>query len=304
MLTRKHIRYFLAVADTGQVSGAARALNISQSAVTLAIRDMEGHLGAALFERLPSGLRLTKAGHQFHAHALNIVGAFAAAEQSVQGDAESMTGTVRLGMTWTLSSYFAIPVIERFARHFPDVELQLMEDSRQTVEEALKDGTLDLALVLTSNLSPEAGLTSRTFHRSKRRLWVSVDHPLTRQQAVSLKDVAAYPYALLKSDEAERQGLAHWTAATGQPDIKLASASIEAVRSLVATGQAVAILSDVVYRPWTLEGRRVERVTLSDTIPTMDVGIAWLSERALSPAAEQVRAAFCNPAPDGLHTSG
>ncbi len=254
MLTRRHIRYFLAVADTGQVSGAARMLNISQSAVTLSIRDMEAHLGTPLFDRLQSGLRLTRAGHQFHIHALNIVGAFAAAERSVESGDTALSGTVRLGMTWTLSSYFAMPVIEQFARQFPDVDLQLMEDSRQAVEQALVAEELDLALVLTSNLSPEAGLSSQTFHSSKRRLWVSVDHPLTRQTSVSLEDVAAYPYALLISDEAERQGLAHWSDATGHPEIKLASASIEAVRSLVAAGQAVTILSDVVYRPWTLDG--------------------------------------------------
>lgn len=59
MLTHRQIRYFLAVVDAGQVSAAARALNVSQSAVTLSIRDMEGHLGTELFERLPTGLRLT-----------------------------------------------------------------------------------------------------------------------------------------------------------------------------------------------------------------------------------------------------
>ena len=51
MLTHKQIRYFLAVVDAGQVSAAARALNVSQSAVTLSIKDMEAHLGTALFDR-------------------------------------------------------------------------------------------------------------------------------------------------------------------------------------------------------------------------------------------------------------
>ena len=294
MLTRRHINYFLAVAETGQVSAAARALNISQSAVTLAIRDMEAHLGIDLFERHQTGLRLTRSGHQFQGHALNVVAAFEAAEHSVQDDATPLSGRVQLGMTWTLSSYFAFPVVERFTRRYPDVELLLMEDTRQTIEDALVKGELDLALVLVSNLSPESGLATQVFHKSKRRLWVSADHPLTRQETVCLADVAAYPYALLRTDEAQRQGLAYWNDQIGRPDIKLASESLEAVRSLVATGQAATILSDVVYRPWTLDGRRVEQIDLIEAIPTMDMGIAWSPKKDLSPAAERLQAAFSN----------
>lgn len=128
--------------------------------------------------------------------------------------------------------------------------------------------------------------------KSPRRLWTSLDHPLTKSKVVALADVAQFPYAILQSDEAEKQGLAHWSDATGFPEIVFSSSSIEAVRSLVATGRGVTILSDVVYRPWTLDGRKVERFELAEAIPTMDVGIAWKAKRMLSPAARLLRDAF------------
>lgn len=292
MLTHRQIRYFLAVVDAGQVSAAARALNVSQSAVTLSIKDMEGMLGTELFDRLPTGLRLTRAGQKFRHHARNIAVSFEAAVKSVEATDDAVTGQVRLGMSWTLSSYFAFPVIEHFARQHPRIDVQLTEEPRETLERALVENELDLALVLTSNLTSGAGLKSRTFHRSQRRLWVSVDHPLTRQKKVTLADVAKHPYAVLRSDDAEKQGLAYWTDLTGHPEIKLTSTSVEAVRSLVAAGQAVTILSDVIYRPWTLDGRRVEKIDLAETIPTMDVGIAWSAAGTLSPAARLLRTAF------------
>lgn len=292
MLTHRQIRYFLAVVEAGQISAAAKALNVSQSAITLSIKDMEDRLGAELFERLPTGLRLTRAGQQFQHHARDIATSFEAAMKSVACIDETVSGHIRLGMSWTLSSYFAIPVMERFWQQHPQISVDLSEAPREDLEQALVEDQLDLALILTSNLSADLGLKGRTFHKSKRHLWVSVDHPLTKLKQVTLSDVAHHPYAILRSDEADKQALAHWNAQTGHPDIKLESTSIEAVRSLVATGQAVTILSDVIYRPWTLEGRRVEKIALVDPIPTMDVGIAWKASRQLSTAEKLLLEAF------------
>jgi DNA-binding transcriptional LysR family regulator len=69
---------------------------------------------------------------------------------------------------------------------------------------------------------------------------------------------------------------------------------------MVATGMGITILSDMVYRPWSLEGHRIDLKTLDDDVHTMDVGLAWKSNARLSPAAR----AFCEfvalayPGPD------
>ena len=297
MMTHRQIRYFLAVVDAGQVSAAARSLNVSQSAVTLSIQTLEGQLGTALFERHPTGLRLTRAGRQFQHHALEIAASFEAAAKSVEVDGPQVTGVVRLGMSWTLSSYFAFPVIERFVRRNPRIDVQLVEYPIEVLEQRLMAGSLDLALIVTSNLTSGTKLKSRTFHKSRRRLWTSVDHPLAKLRAVSLQDVAGYPYAVLPADGADKQGLSYWTAQTGHPEIKLSSTSLEAVRNLVASSQAVTILSDVVFRPWTLDGHRVEKIDLVETIPTMDVGVAWNANADLSQAMQLLRDAFSTALP-------
>jgi DNA-binding transcriptional LysR family regulator len=59
------------------------------------------------------------------------------------------------------------------------------------------------------------------------------------------------------------------------PKTKLRTSSVEAVRSMVANGQGVTILSDMVYRPWSLEGKRLETVATDVLTPSMDVGLAW-----------------------------
>lgn len=74
-----------------------------------------------------------------------------------------------------------------------------------------------------------------------------------------------------------------------RPQPIFTTSSVEAVRSMVAGGMGVTILSDMVYRPWSLEGQRLEARPVADEVPSMDVGLAWARGRALSPAAEVFR---------------
>ena len=69
----------------------------------------------------------------------------------------------------------------------------------------------------------------------------------------------------------------------------LRTASTEEVRSMVANRTGITILSDMVYRPWSLEGQRIETRTLDDPVPSMDVGMAWRREADASPAVHAFR---------------
>lgn len=292
MISRRQVRYFLAVVQAGQVSAAARMINVSQSTVTISIKDLETHLGTTLFMRDPRGFFLTEAGHRFLAHARDIEASFAAAERYVAEDRERNRGTVRLGLSETISGYFAFPILSRFARTHPEITIELREMPRPELEAALLAGELDLCLLLISNLSDNARLASRLLHRSTRHVWAAPAHPLARLKDVALADVARHPMALLDSDEANRQPERFWSPETGIPNVIFVSRSVEAIRNIVASGGAVTILSDVIYRPWTLDGMKVEKIPLADPVPTMDIGLAWdLSATPTSPV-QALRRAF------------
>ena len=291
MLSYRLVRYFLAVVDAGKISGAAKVLNVSQSAITLAIRELEEELGVQLLDRARTGVSLTRRGQIFHQHALDIDAAFARAASSVKDESE-IRGEVRLGVTETLSSYFLFPKLTSFMKKYPNVSVSVEEHERERLEEMLIEGRLDLALLLTSNIARIASIKTRTFHRSRRRLWVAPGHPLTRTGRVTFDDIARFPYAFLTVDEAHRQAEKYWSENGAQPNVAFRSAAVEAVRSLVSTGEAVTILSDVFYRPWTLDGRRVEKIDVDGKIPTMNVGIAWLREKQPTPSMVALKQAF------------
>ena len=80
---------------------------------------------------------------------------------------------------------------------------------------------------------------------------------------------------MLTVDEAMNTAGKYWAKAGLEPRMVVKTSSVEAVRSMVAAGMGVTILSDMVYRPWSLEGQRIETRNVIGDIPTMDVGLAW-----------------------------
>ncbi|MEO3428928.1 LysR family transcriptional regulator [Pelagibius sp. CAU 1746] len=271
----RQIRYFIAVANSGQISRAAMGLNVSQSAVTTAVKQLEEIVGTQLLERHPGGAALTYEGNIFLDHARRIMAAVDEAVRSPRRRRDDVTGTLRLAMTYTVAGYFLLPFIERFVRAFPGVDLKLTEASRNAIEEGLVSGTFDLAVMLTSNIVNQEGISYDTLLQSRRRLWLSSQHALLDQPSISLADVAAEPYIMLTVDEASNTAQRYWNRTSYRPRTIFRTSSVEAVRSMVASGMGVTILSDMVYRPWSLDGRRVEVILLADPIPTMDVGLAW-----------------------------
>ena len=287
--TLRQIRYFTAVANAGQVSLAARELNVSQSALTTAIKQLEDIVGTQLFVRHGGGVSLTYEGNIFLDHARRITASVDEAIQAPRRKRDDIHGRLRLALTYTVAGYYIPPFLERFQRYFPSVDLQLTEAPRDAIEDGLVSDVFDLAVMLTSNIIDQEGLNFETLMQSRRRLWLPTLHPLLSQGTITLADVARQPYIMLTVDEASNTAQRYWNKTAYRPNTIFRTSSLEAVRSFVAGGMGVTILSDMVYRPWSLEGRRVEVTSLADSVPTMDVGMAWAADAELNSAAAAFR---------------
>jgi DNA-binding transcriptional LysR family regulator len=284
-LTIRQLRYFIAAAETGQVSHAAMELNISQSAVTAGIQSLEAALGARLLARGGQGVSVTPQGARFLSRAKAIIAAVEEATRSPLGEETQVTGRLRLGLTYTVAGYFMARHYASFRRIYPGITLELLEQPRSAIENALVTGGLDLAVMLTSNLGNSDELESETLLRSRRRLWLPSDHRL-----LAAPEIAEQPYVMLTVDEASRTAGRYWDHYGLTPKVVFSTSSVEAVRSMVAAGMGVTILSDMVYRPWSLEGQRIEQRQTIEAVPSMDVGLTWPNNRPLSAPAQVFRA--------------
>lgn len=121
--------------------------------------------------------------------------------------------------------------------------------------------------------------------RSRRQMWLASGHPLINRVTVRLADIAEYPYILATVDEGESSAMRYWRSAGQEPKVVFRTSSMESLRGLVAHGFGVTILSDMIYRAWSLEGRRIEARPIADAIPPMELGLIWRADSDLSLAA-------------------
>ncbi|RYE47585.1 MAG: LysR family transcriptional regulator [Hyphomicrobiales bacterium] len=283
--TLRQLQYFISVAEEGTVSGAAQSLSISQSAVTDAIKELESDLGVTLFERHRRGLTITHKGHQFYRHATRILASVSDARRSF-GEAEAPAGgSLQLGVTSLVAGYVLSDLLARYRRAYPTVNVTAIEDNGDYLEHLLIGGELDVAVMVISNLRDRVALQAEIFETSPYRLWLPLGHRLAGADIISVSDIVPEPLIMLTVDETEENTGKLLAAFSARPNVAFRTRSVEAVRSLVATGAGIALLPDLVYRPWSLEGDRIESRDISGALPVVQVGMVWRRGSQLTQAA-------------------
>ena len=285
-LSLRQIRYFIAAADAGQVSKAAKNLNVSQSVVTTAIKQLEEMVDSKLFDRHQSGISLNYEGNRFLDHARHIIQSVDEAIRIPKRAKEDVSGDINLAVTYTVAGYFIPKILARFTRLFPNITVNMTETDRTNIEEGLVTGGFDVSVMLTSNIINHEDISNAPLLRSRRRLWVNANHEFLKKQTVTLQEISEEPYIMLTVDEASNTAQRYWNKTPYNPKTIFRTSSVEAVRSMVANGMGISILSDMVYRPWSLEGRQVGVIDISDNVPTMDVGLAWADRQDQSDAVK------------------
>ena len=283
--TLRQLQYFIAVAEQGSVTRAAQNLSISQSSVTEAIKELEGDLGVELFERHPRGLSITHNGHQFLRHATKILASVPDARNAFSETKENSGGTLNIGVTSLVAGYVLSDLLARYRRACPGVEVSAIEDNGSYLEHLLIGGELDVAVMVISNLRDRMALQAEILETSPYRLWLPMGHPLVSADIISVADIAREPLIMLTVDEIEENTGKLLSALGARPHVAFRTRSVEAVRSLVATGAGVALLPDLVYRPWSLEGDRIESRDVSGALPVVQVGMVWRKGSSLPQSA-------------------
>ena len=134
-MTIRHLKIFLAVADSGKMSLAAEQLFITQPSVSQAIRELEEHYQTLLFERLSKKLYITEDGKKLYVTAKQLVTQFESLEESMQK--ENRREKLRIGGTITLGSGILSRVVRDLRAEQPDLDIYSYMNNTQIIEQKL-----------------------------------------------------------------------------------------------------------------------------------------------------------------------
>ncbi|WP_339934290.1 LysR family transcriptional regulator [Vreelandella glaciei] len=272
-MTLQQLRHFLAIIETGTLSMAAQRCHISQPSMSASLKALENDLGCLLFTRHSKGLLPTAAGQSLQQYAVRLLHEAQQARESVRSLPDEPCGTLRLGVTETISAYMLPRLLQGQLNILSGVQLTISEASIEDIQQQLRAGDIDLGLLVIDNVSPAEDFHCERLFDSPRRLWAPTGHPLLRRAHVKLNDVCEYPFILLEMDEHIATWERYWKRQPRRPQVITCSRSIEAVRSLVGMGIGVTILSNLVFRPWSLDGDHLSRRELAEDVPGMDIGL-------------------------------
>lgn len=123
------LRFFLALAREGSVSGAGRTLEVKHTTVARRISALEAQLGSRLFDRMPSGYALTQVGENLLPHAQSMETLVAGADREVFGMDTELSGSLKLAASYDVFSRLITPRLQRFTQRYPNIEIELLSST-------------------------------------------------------------------------------------------------------------------------------------------------------------------------------
>lgn len=277
------LRYFLAVAQTGRFTSAAKACNVSQPSLSIQIAKLEEELGGPLFERTRKGGRLIARGETFLPRAKAILEQMESAREDAKALSGLTLGKVSLGCMPTTGAHLLPPILSAFRKAYPKIQVQLKEESSPDLARDLEQGEVELAIMDEAGLRP--GLDHQTILTEELLLALPARHPLAGRKGLTLKQVADEPFILMKSGHGFRQiTLDLYRKAGLEPKVVFESGGIETVQALVAAGLGISLVPQMVAK---FAG--VAYASVSHPKGARTLSLAWRKKAPLSSAAEALK---------------
>lgn len=239
-MTIRHLKIFIAVAETGQMSKAAKSCYLTQPTVSQAIRELEEHYGTLLFERLSKRLHITLSGQKLLIHAQKLLSEYTHLEESMRG--ESRKKQLRIGATMTIGTCLLPKLLNTLEQELPGLLPSSFIANTSIVEKQLLDGSLDIALV--EGTLTNSDLISVPAIDDYLVLACSKDHPLAKKDTITLDELSNHRFVIREKGSGTRSLFEHYaTQKHLRLQIACESNSTEAIKNAVIENHYLAVIS-------------------------------------------------------------
>ena len=233
----RQLRYFVAIADSGSFTKAAERVFVAQSALSHQLAQLEGELGAVLFNRSRRGAELTEAGQRFFPHAVSILRQAEEAVASARQADEEPSGKVVFGIPHSVSQALALPLLREVRQRFPKVELELTEELTGNLSRQLRTGQIQLAVLFDDGHLAGFAVT-RVLSEQLCLIEPAIEPVRGGGRGVTLKQALAQPLILPASPHGVRPIIERAAAAAGLPPPRVFAdiSSISILRTTLLAG--------------------------------------------------------------------
>jgi len=197
----RQLEVFLATARYENVTRAAKALSMSQSAASGSLSELESQFNVKLFDRMGKRLQLSELGQQLRPQAESLLEQARALEQALAG--AEVVGRLKIGATLTIGNYIAVNMIADFRQHYPQTDIVLQVANTETIAEQVASFQLDMGLIEGELQHRDLDIVH--WRRDELVVFAAPGHPLAQARALSDQDLLALPWIVRERGSGTRQ---------------------------------------------------------------------------------------------------
>lgn len=277
-------KVFKEVAEAGNITAAAQALYISQSAVSQSIKQLESDLQTRLFVRNSRGVTLTADGKMLYEYVRSAIGLLETGEAKLSQTRELHMGQLTIGASDTVTSLFLLPYLDSFHRKYPAIHIRIVSGRSHKVLGLLQSGKVDIAFAST----PTEGNFETVPCFSTHSIFVAgPEYPCDFDHVYSLEEIADFPLILLERKASSRLHLEKYFLQNGlrlNPEIELGARSL--LVDLATIGFGVAGVTEEFVRRDLVIGH-LRQLKTSFEIPPRSVDMCVLRGVPQTAAAQR-----------------
>ena len=279
------LRTFKAVAEAGSFTHAASRVHLTQSAVSVHIRQLEEELGSPLFLRVNKKLYLTEVGRALLLHAETILRAHDEAKAELTSIGEPSHGRLHIGVASTAVTVHPLPeILSEIKRKYSMLDFLVIGETSERIIEQILTGSLDAGLV--SLPVEESDVLTETLRSDKLVAVMSPQHKLARSRTVTTEELSAEPLILGEHGGNTRRLIDLFFEKSGlEPKIIMELQRTEAIIKMVELGFGVTILPQAAVHTSIASGR-LRALAVRALNVRWEFGVAYLKSEYRPPALE------------------
>lgn len=284
--TFRQLRVFSEVARQLSFSKAASALHLTPPAVTMQIKELEGHVGLPLFERSGRQVALTTAGEYMLVYARKILATLKDAEDAAARLQKLEVGTLTIGMVST-AKYFLPRLLAEFQREHEGIEIKLIVSNREQLVRMLQNNEVDIAIM--GRPPKEMATRAEPFAAHPHVFVASLDHPLLKRGQLTVQALQPYSFIVREEGSGTRAAMEKFfEAANFEPKVTMEMSSNETIKQAVMAGMGLSFLS-LHTIGLELDNQLLSILEVEGSPVVRAWNVVHTLSKLLSPAAEALR---------------